>query len=501
MRTTQYPGTGTVRAFAMAAICAALLSSLARAELVINPKEIGGYVDVGQAFKQDFEKQPLTRTGTYLTVSGVHNERLEVRATLGGLFWYAFPELNNASRVVRFGPGVGQAQAIYAFGEHPSDPLASKLQFGLFPVKYNKEAANLGEYLYRSGTYPGYVATGGWSYLNSASFLMQGVRFSLPTLGGMVKHEVTLHMERDVAQPLHDFSPGYMVTAKLPHVELGAGVVWSNALTFNSKRLTPKHVNNAYSKSTGLPVMGLTDFKINACTTPGQEQNCFVDTAAYDSAGLAALTTDARTTLDAWNACDTGGSCSDIDYYTFRGFKGMVRGSLDVGSLLGFQGMARNPGEFKLYSEVALLGIEDQPFYYDDKLERMPVMMGVSIPTFGILNRLAFEAEYRKSRFPNSFAYPFDNRGALPIPLAGESSDTPYEYTDAAVEANPKAHNEDDWKWSVYATRTLTPGLTLTGQVASDHLRPFANTVNPPSVPFTVTPKDWYYVIRVSFGI
>jgi hypothetical protein len=168
---------------------------------------------------------------------------------------------------------------------------------------------------------------------------------------------------------------------------------------------------------------------------------------------------------------------------------------------LGFSSWKRNPGEFKLYSEVALLGVEDQPFYYEDKLERMPVMMGVSLPTFGLLNRLAFEAEYRKSRFPNSFAYPYDNREGLPIPLAGEAEDNPYDYTDAVAEQNEKALAEDDWKWSVYGTRQITPGVSLTAQVASDHLRPFSSVANPPSVPFTRTPKDWYYVIRVSFGI
>ncbi len=494
MRITQQR-TGTSRAAAIAAVLCGAFSPLAQAELVMNPKEIGGYVDVGQAFQENFDKQPLTRTGAYLTVSGVHNDRLEVRATLGGLFWYAFPELSSSSRVVRFGPGVGQAQAIYAFGEHPRDPMASKLQFGLFPLKYNRDAANLGEYLYRSGTYPGYVATGGWSYLNSASFLMQGIRFTLPTFGGMLTHDFTIHMERDVAQPLHDFSPGYMVTAKpLSYLEFGAGVVWSNALTFNSKRLAPKQLNNAYSKSTGMPVMGLSDFNISACSTPGQEQNCFADTA-YGTPDTAT----ARATLAAWDNCQTGGDCSDIDYYTFRGFKTMARASLDIGALVGGDMIA--PGQFKLYTEAALLGVEDQPFYYEDKLERMPVMMGVSIPTFGILDRLAFEAEYRKSRFPNSFAYPFDNRGAIPIPLAGETSDTPYAYTDDAVSGDSKTLTEDDWKWSVYATRVMTQGVVLTGQVASDHLRPPSNVANPPSVPFTRTPKDWYYVIRVSFGI
>jgi len=462
--------------------------------LVLNPKQLGGYVDFGQAFDENSDKQPLTRTGTYLTISGVHNDHLEVRATLGGLFWYAFPELSSSSRVVRFGPGVGQVQGIYSFGDDPINNPTSKLQFGLFPLKYNKDAANLGEYLYRSGTYPGYVSTGGWSYLNSASFLMQGVRYTLPTFGGKVVHEFTLHMERDVAQPLHDFTPGYMITAKpVKAVEVGGGLVWSNALTFNSKRLAPKEANNAYSKSTGMPVMGLSDFNISACSTPGQEQNCFSDTAYGEPD-----TVTARATLAAWDACQTSGDCSDIDYYSFRGFKAMARASLDIGVLMDHPMV--KVGDFKVYSELALLGVEDQPFYYENKLERMPIMFGLNVPTFGLLDRLAFEAEYLKNRFPNTFAFPFDNLGAIPIPLV-DLSDSPYNYTDNAVDANGSTFEEDDWKWSVYATRTLTPGVALTAQVASDHLRPFSNVANPPSIPFTRKPSDWYYVMRVSFGI
>jgi hypothetical protein len=157
-------------------------------------------------------------------------------------------------------------------------------------------------------------------------------------------------------------------------------------------------------------------------------------------------------------------------------------------------------GDFKVYSELALLGVEDQPFYYENKLERMPIMFGLNVPTFGLLDRLAFEAEYLKNRFPNTFAFPFDNLGAIPIPLV-DLSDSPYNYTDNAVDANGSTFEEDDWKWSVYATRTLTPGVALTAQVASDHLRPFSNVANPPSIPFTRKPSDWYYVMRVSFGI
>lgn len=447
--------------------------------LVLNPKEIGGYVDFGQAFS-DPDKQPLTRTGAYLTASGVWNERLEVRASLGGLFWYAFPELTSSSRVVRFGPGVGQAQAVYSFGDDPRNNPSAKLQFGLFPVKYNADATNLGEYLYRSGTYPGYVWTGGWSYLNSASFLMQGVRFSLPTMGGMFKHDLTLHMERDVAQPLHDFSPGYMATIKpVKYLEVGAGVVWSNALSFKPSRLSPKEENNAYSKTTGMPLLGLDEALCGSSDT-----------------ALSKLCADPNLVRANQTLADTNGN---LGYYTFRGFKTMARVSLDVGALVGAD-MIR-PGEFKLYSEAALLGVEDQSFYYEDKLERLPVMFGVRLPTFGLLDRLAVEAEYRKSRFPNSFAYPFDNLGALPLPLGG-NGDTPYDYTDDRVEANAgDRYTKDDWKWSVYASRQITSGVTLTAQVASDHLRPPSNVANPPSIPYTQTAADWYYVMRVAFGI
>lgn len=464
-----------------------------QAELVMEPKHIGAYVDYGQALNED-DKQALNRTGVYLTVSGTHDERLQVTATLGGLFWYGFPELPSSSRLIKFGPGVGQAQAVYSFGEDPGNPTA-KLQFGLFPLKYNSDAANLGEYLYRSGTYPGYVWNGGWSYINSASHLLQGARLTIPTFGGKVTHDITLHMERDVAQPLHDFSPGYMITAKPNNfVEVGAGFVWSNAISFKPSRLAPKKENNAYVKSTGLPVKGLTDFNISACSSPVATQRafCFQDTAA----GVAD-TVAARATFNAWQDCQTNGNCSDIDYYTFRGVKTMARVSLDFGRLLAAPVL--RPGDLKVYSEVAMLGVENQPFYYEDPLERMPIMVGVNVPTLGLFDRLAVELEYRKSRFKNTFRFPYDNLGGLPIPLA-DGGESPYGYTDQVVDANEDKFTRDDVKWSVYATRKVTKGITLTAQFASDNLRPANGEAKPSSEPFAKGPSEWYYVVRAGFG-
>lgn len=486
---------------ASAAALAILVSipapSAAEPEIVLHPKQVGANLDFGQIVKGEplgtveSDKQPLTRTGVYLTTGGTYDRKLELRMTIGGLFWYPLPESNTPERIVRFGPGVGQAQGIYSFGD-PDSPSAT-LQFGLFPYKYNPDAANLGEYLYRSGTYPGSLWSGGWSYLSSANYMAQGVHFQMPMLGGKLVHDATLFMERDI-EPTNDLSPGYMVTYKpTSFLEVGAGVVWSHALSLNEKRLSPKSQRNAYAKSTGKPVLGLSSVCTNS--DPAIRALC----ANPD-------TVEARQTLEAWAACDVdadgtadaNGDCSDIGYYTFRGFKTSARAALDVGTLMG--GETFRPGEFKVYGEVALLGVEDQPFYYEDKSERMPMMMGVSVPTFGILDQVSVEAEYHKSRFNNTVGLLYDRQ--VPVPLKDDGiNDNPYNYTDAKVSADEDAFSKDDWKWSVYARKRVTEGVTIHAQAASDYLRHFGPEVKPTESAPTRTPSEWYYVVRLDFGL
>ena len=206
----------------------------------------------------------------------------------------------------------------------PEKPSA-KLQFGLFSVKYNSDATNLGEYLYRSGTYPGYIWTGGWSYINAASYLAQGVRFTLPTFDGKVVHDFTLFMERDI-EPTSDFSPGYMMTVKpISFLEVGGGVVWSHALSLNPDRLSPKIRLNAYVKSTGRPLT-MTDR-----TSPGLELN---DPAIRpDGDTLLGQAVPGRNGVNYVTVAQNGTPNSALGYYTFKGFKTMGRVSLDLGTL------------------------------------------------------------------------------------------------------------------------------------------------------------------------
>jgi len=444
---------------------AALLAAVSvHADLVRNPTQVGASFDIGQivqgtlydgtnvSFKTRGDKQQITRTGVYLTESGTYNERLSIYLTVGGLFWYALPEGSSfQTHRIYFGPGVGQAQGIYAFGSNPANPVA-KLQFGLFDHKYS-DAVNLGEYLYRSGTYPGILTSGGWSYINAASYMAQGARLTVPMLNGMITHDFTMYMERDL-EPTNDLTPGYAITAKpLPFVELGAGVVWSHAISFNSARLTPKTGANEYSKASGMPTQG----------------------------GSPADT------------CPCG-------YYTFKGFKTMARASVDIGSAL--KADWAQPGEFKVYSEIALLGVEDQPYYYEKKTERMPVMFGIDIPTFGVLDKLAFEMEYHKSRFPNTNGSVLQSQ--LPIPVNDGENGSVYDlnsYPVAERDSIADTWTKDDWKWTAYARKQVSRGVSIYAQAANDHLRHFNFTATPAAIPATSRPSDWYYVLRLEFGI
>lgn len=482
------------RTIPLAAACGALLAVLPQglqAAKETFPKHVIANVDLGQLVKgemkgEKIEDQPITRTGVYLTAGGVYDDRMEVRLTTGGLFWYPLPELNTPSRRVRFGPGVGRAQGIYTFGD-VKDPFG-KLYLGLAPHKYNPDAVNLGEYLYRSGTYPGYLWTGGWSYLNSASYMSQGVRFYLPTFDGKVVHDFTAFMERDIA-PTHNFSPGYEVTIRAGEtLEFGGGMVWSHLIPLkDEEKIRPEVRVNAYNKATGLPL----DLIDQSRTGYAIGDSMIVEAGdprlgTTDQAGRRYVTLE-----------ENGTPRNLLGYYTHRGIKLMGRASLDFGALMDIE--AIKPGQFKAYTEVALLGVENQPFYYAKRSERMPVMFGLNVPTFGLFDRLAVEMEYLKSRFGNQVGLLYDQ--GIPLPLTADGQDDPFAYSDSAVAADPGKFTKDDWKWSVYAARKITDGVRIHAQVASDHLRHFDTEVKPANTPSTVRLSDWYYVLRLEFGL
>ncbi len=528
---------GILRRSAASALLAGI-PALIHAELEIHPQHFGASVDYGQVVSSnDFKQQPITRSGAYTAVGATWDESFDMYLGMGGLFWYALPEKNFKDRLLLSGFGVGRAEAVYSFGS--KDNPAARLHMGLFDHKYNPDAKNLGEYLFRSGAYPGYLWTGGWSYVNSASYLAQGFRLDLPTFDGKVTHEFGLYMERNIS-PTHDFSPSYLVTVKPSSAfEFGAGVVWQNGLSLRGDSvLAPELRINAYNKTTKLP-LSVADRnapgyergspyripleKADELAPDGQTWRAIIENGNPDPVTGYRYVWDVEKIGDGTSRLGTynGTPNSQLDYYSFKALKAMARASLDVGTFIS--GM--KPNDFKVYAEWSWLGIQNQPFYYDKPMERMPVMFGLNLPTFGLLEVLNVEVDYRKSVFQNTLNLAWNER--LPLPLASKS-ESPFTYRESGRQAfvselmasegmaqatadslfsaelgeRQTAASENAWHWSIYAKRKIIEGVSITGQVASDHLRHFDIVFASPSyTPATQKTKDWYYVVRVEFGI
>lgn len=494
--------------FGVYALTAAALQTPAQ-ELVRHPLSFGASLDYGQIVKGRFfelptpdsiaDGQPITRTGIWLSEGGNYGN-LDIRITLGGLFWSVLPENRGEfeKRLVYFGAAIGQAQATYAFGRQEA-PWAD-LGIGFFPLKYNPDSKNLGEYLYRSGTYPGVLYTGGWSFLNSSAYMAQGARFHLPNFGGMLTHDFTLTMERDM-EPIYDFSPGYTFAWKpVSRFELGGGLVWAHGLqTRADSVITPRSFKNAYDKRNGRPLL-YNDVLTGESGKPHYHTG---DSAIVDAAdSRIGQEMPGRPGKNYVSADQNGVPGEHLGYYTYKGFKAMARAAVDIGGLLGMDN-AIGEGNFRLYGEWAWLGIENQPYFYDKPTERMPIMVGLNLPTFKALDMLGAEVEYRKSRFPNTFRTGFYEQ--MPLPWDAVTDVSAYDESSPDFARTESDSKKDDWKWSIYAKKTLRKGMSIHAQAASDHIR-FVTTegggkFRPTFSPSTREADQWYYVLRLELGI
>jgi hypothetical protein len=139
-----------------------------------------------------------------------------------------------------------------------------------------------------------------------------------------------------------------------------------------------------------------------------------------------------------------------------KAIKLSLHGRLDFGAILEME------DNFKLYGEVALLGLKNDTLYYKNMNQRMPKMMGLDIPTGKILNTLSVEVEY--------LANPYYGRKYLAKNLGG-SNFSPLPYIDNYSALALPEYDRDDWKWSVFAHKALNSWVDLKVRLANDHLR------------------------------
>jgi hypothetical protein len=448
----------SVRTFFLGTL--ALSSVFGEVDVKHQPTRIGAWIDAGQVVKgkvdnqADVDMQVLTRSKVALVQQATINDRLLLTGALGGLFFYSLPVDRNGphTRLTKFTAVLEEASATYKFGDFNNPTFDTK--FGLFFEKYNPDAKNLGEYLFRSGAYPGYLQTGGWYILNSAGYFLQGIQGSVHLMDNALNLESFLYMERDL-EPTYDLTPAFIATYKKEGFQIGAGVAFNHLIPAKPSITTPKNSYNAY----------------------------IIDSVTH------------KERLMTFDESQRADSIAGQQNYTFQGTKLMARASLNLQSYL--QSSILNPEDLKLYTELAVLGVKNYPVYFTNITKRIPIMFGLNLPTFKLVDKMSMEVEYYNSDFPNSIEEVYEKTLPIPGTIGGVATKARQDYVDSL---SSRRAMRDKVKWTFWMQKEIATGLGLTFQVASDHFRPMNFNLKPSYEPVTQTWNDWYYMFRLNFG-
>lgn len=497
------------KALAIAGMIAGWASSAApAASAAEDPKEtnslsIGAFHEFGQVHKGVYtvaassHKTELTTNdwldhfAAFVSDEAILGGRLHVSGGMGGIFEFRKPELpsgkvdagfSGAQRKAFFA-GPTDAQAVYYIGADEHHPWL-KIGGGMFTEKYNPEAYNLGEFLFRSGAYPTYTVTGGYALVNNAAATLQGFKSNLDL--GAFQADIFFTTETSLS-PLYDWSlaalAGYTFADGL--VDIGAGVDFKRLVQVKPSRTAPRLAKNGYFTLNDRAYSGNSDYY--------SFQSDFYR-AHGDSLRAEQWAADAQTVQNVIN--DSSAARPAFRYFSGAGTLLMGRACIDPKKILG-SGIF-GPEDLKLYGEVAVLGLKNYPVFFTKITQRMPVMVGFNLPGYGLLDLFAIQAEYMDSPWLNNTAQVGNGGFNIPAyPLADDSIASAHAYNDMA--------RHDNFKWSILLKKKFPANITLSGQVADDHLR-LTSSYYYYGPQFdhnevTAAPSHWYWMTQLAWGI
>ncbi|MFC1585359.1 hypothetical protein ACFL5V_07420 [Fibrobacterota bacterium] len=338
---------------------------------------------------------------------------------------------------------VGEARITYSNSLFTADDKWS-LTMGSFGYNYNPDVKNLGLYMMRGYVYPGALVSGfGNIYGARAGYEI-----------GMLSNDLLFNIETE-DKPLYDISIADYLNFKFhPGFEFGLGVNFYRLIPQNSDVTSP---TKDCDEQTDISVYGRM----------GQDNACFLFDSSYT------VTTDPLTgQLDSTLVLDTiTGSLA--------GTKMVMRFRLDPKALAGgIEALGEN--DLVIYGEAAILGTKNYSGeVYGSMSERMPIMVGMNLPTFGFMN-LSVEVEHYGSK--NSSDNLAAQNGSWVPPVKSDVDNT-----------------RDDWKWAVNASKGLFGNMALSAQVANDHLRLGGSHNIATGVETTTTPSDWYWTAKLAY--
>ena len=419
----------------------------------------------------------LQSSGAQFTAMASIGDNLEGAFGFGGYQVYHSQGNVKQQRTMRsvFQNYITQARMTYYRGEKENPDFSAT--FGNLVYNYNPDVKNLGLYLLRGPVYPGYLQSGFKEFsADTTKGNVLGARFHQAL--GDFQQDLVFANERELP-PTFDWSVAYVARYKAFNaLEIGGGVNFYRLLPADSKLEDVRNIEET-----------------------GDTNNPY-DTISYSNQGVKVM--------------------------------GMF--SMDIKKWLPPAGFGAN--DMRFYGEAAVLGVKDYGSYYDNVLERIPVMLGFNIPTFGLLDYCSIEVEWYGSKYRNSLGRigtfnSLSQPGLFPTPVQPFTS-TPspipvsYEeyYRNSSGDPTPDADGNivlnsgdtlhvkgnawdvenlvtDNWKWALYLEKTVHGHVTFTAQIANDHFRPrpaatVLNEQGGMSEAFT-SPRDWYFMFRTSY--
>ena len=334
---------------------------------------------------------------------------------------------------------IKRGEALYTAGSASNSLF--QLEAGFFPYKYDADAKDLGEYLFRTYCYP----TAMINEFDKPYADLVGLRLGLTLNAGPgAFHNDLLFTTSTQFWPFGDFSLSYLADYSFPRLfTLGAGVQFFDLFSVG--------VDN--------PALGIDP------TTPDPSQ------------------------INGKN-------------YSFAGTKLMGRFSFDPkGFFPANNAFVEYLGkeDLKLYGELAILGLKNYPDTvqnnddgYNNIAWRTPAMLGFNFfepwypivnlffPKFRLIDVLGLELEYWYSPYPNSITnVEYDMK---PLP--------------------PSYQQHSFTKWSFYGRKSLGPHVNIIGQIANDHLMPKTTVMANGFADFTdvtIGNSDWWWTLKARF--
>jgi hypothetical protein len=464
-----------------------------------------GNIVRGSDYGIPFENQFLQRSGAWITLKATRNERLSLNAIIGGTYWN--PTYNNATNpegtLRYFAAAVPRASITYSAIGEPSKPTLS-VEAGLFPYKYNDYTHNLGEYMFRSVSYPSQVYTGGLTWVDVNRATVTGAKAS-HRIGDIFSHDFLLTLETDQL-PYYDVNLTYMAKADVGSLfKFRAGVQFARILPVKPSVTNANTPFNRYFTFNDTTYFGNSEYYTQRRISGAG------DTAKWTRGEQ--LVTQLKSFLDNGKTMEEAldtleqiygvTSQSSYDHYNASSIKTVAAFSFDPKPLLPVLNQYLGSNDLVLYGEAAILGLKNYPVLYEDRMERTVAMVGFNLPTFRQLDVLAFELEWFGSRYPNSnelaqSSLSKDARGNF-LPLPQPSLDG--NFLRETQGYDPEDWKRDDVKWSVFARRQLVKGFFLDAQVASDNARGWTYPAGRRYWALFDKPSDWYWMMKLSASI